>query len=49
MIVRYENFPTEISHAFLVESIELVLRLGFQPLGINLAGMQIKELLGIDI
>jgi len=49
VIARYENYPTEISHAFLVESIELVLRFGFQPLGINPAGRQIKELLGIDI
>ena len=49
MIVRYENFPTEISHAFMVGSTELVLRFGIQPLGINPAGMQIKELLGIDI
>tara|TARA_Y100001933_G_C18722365_1_gene447989 strand:+ start:189 stop:332 length:144 start_codon:yes stop_codon:yes gene_type:complete len=47
--VRYENFLTEISHAFLVGSIELVLHFGFQPLGINPAGRQIKELLGTDI
>tara|TARA_Y100000992_G_scaffold226584_1_gene158145 strand:+ start:35 stop:184 length:150 start_codon:yes stop_codon:yes gene_type:complete len=49
MIVRCENFPIEIFHAFLVESTELVLHFGFQPLGINPAGRQIKELLGIDI
>tara|TARA_B100000401_G_scaffold84890_1_gene53867 strand:- start:458 stop:607 length:150 start_codon:yes stop_codon:yes gene_type:complete len=49
MIVRYENFLTEISHVFLVQPIELVLNFGSQPLEINLADRQIKELLEIGI
>ena len=44
MIVRCENFPTERSHDFSVQSIELVLHFGFQPSGINPAGRQTKEL-----
>jgi hypothetical protein len=47
MILRYENYPTEISRAFLVGSIEFVLHSGLQPLGINPVDMQIKELLEI--
>jgi hypothetical protein len=47
MILRYGNYLVEISHVFLVGSIEFALHYGFQPLGINPVDMQIKELLEI--